>query len=174
MTSISHILTLALVNHWKNEKVRLEDDAKRVTLMFGDIPSKYRVYPFGDNKDSDNTIQGPKEDQQPQEPISFGEAPVTKVTRTIWKTVTRYMTKLPIITFEGPNDWTFETGKPYDFEEYHNADMIKIRLPSHWSKDNEDYSPPVYDSEPEEEHIPRIQPRCHYHWVLHLAGLPRC
>ena len=63
---------LALVNHWKNEKVRLEDDAKRVTLMFGDIPSIYRVYPFGDNKDSDNTIQKPKKDQPPKVIGSFG------------------------------------------------------------------------------------------------------
>ena len=87
------------------------------------------------------TTQESKTDQQPKEPITFGNAPTTTVTKTIWKTVTQYMTKLPIITFEGPNDWTFEAGKPYDFEEYHNGDMIKIRLPSHWSKDDEDYEP---------------------------------
>ena len=75
------------------------------------------------------------------------------------------MTKLPIITFQGSDDWTFETGKDYDFEEYHNADMIKVRLPSHWSKDDEDYEPPIYDSEPEDEYEPRAKPRCQYDWA---------
>ena len=43
--------------------------------------------------------------------------------------------------------------------------MVIVRLPSHWSKDDEDYNQPVYDSEPEDEYVPRIQPRCHYHWA---------
>ena len=94
--------------------------------MCGDIPSNHQVTPFGDNKDFDARIQGTKKEQQPKEPITFGNAPITTVHRTIWKTVTRYRTKLPIITFVGPNDWTFETGKDYDFEAYHNADMIKV------------------------------------------------
>ena len=82
------------------------------------------------------------------------------VHRTIWKKVTRYRTKLPIITFEGPKDWTFETGKDYDFEAYHNADMIKVRLPHNWKEDKEeDFNPPVYDDEPES------RPKCRYHWA---------
>ena len=43
--------------------------------------------------------------------------------------------------------------------------MIKVRLPSHWSKDDEDYEPPIYDSEPEDEYEPRVKPRCRYHWA---------
>ena len=124
----------------------------KVTLMFGDIPSNYQVTLFGDNKDSDNPVQGPKKEQQPKEPITYGNTPTTTVYRTIWTTKTRYRTKLPIITFEGPNDWTFETGKDYDFEAYHNADMIKVRLPHDWTENREeDFNPPVYDSEPEDK-----------------------
>ena len=122
---------LALVNHWKHEKTKQELAAKKakeeakkatkVTLMFGDIASNYKVTPFGDNKDSDK----PTQKQQPKEAITFGNAPTTTVHRTIWATVTRYRTKLPIITFNGPNDWSFETGKDYDFEELHNAEDRK-------------------------------------------------
>ena len=123
---------LALIYHWKHEKTKQElakaqEEAKKttkVTLMFGDIPSNHKVTPFGDNKDSDKLAQEPKKEQQPKETITFGNAPITTVHRTIWATVTRYRTKLPIIPFQGPNDWSFETGKDYDFEELHNADIV--------------------------------------------------
>jgi hypothetical protein len=124
--------------------------------MFGDIPSKYQVYPFGDNNDSDTTVQGPKEEQQPKEPITFGDAPVTTVTRTIWKTATRYITKLPMVTFN--NDWNFRSGEEYDFEELHGADMIRVRIPFHRQNDEDNYDPPIYDSESEDEPTPR--PEC--------------
>ena len=130
----------------------------RVNLMFGDMPSKYQVFPFGDNNDSVTTVQGPKEEQQPKEPITSGNALVTTVTRTIWKMAILYMTKLPIITFEGPNNWTFEGGKPYDFDAYNRVDILKVMLPSHWSKNDKDYNPPIYDSEPENKTTPR--PKC--------------
>ena len=84
---------LALVNHWKHEKTKQEiatkkaqEEAKKttkVTLMFGDIPSNHQVTPFGDNKDSNTLIQGPKKEQQPKESITLGDAPITTVHQTI-------------------------------------------------------------------------------------------
>ena len=160
---------LALINHWKHEKTKKElaikkaqEETKKtikVTLMFGDIPSNHQVTPFGDNKDSNK----PAPKQQPKEAITFGNAPTTTVHRTIWTTKTRYRTKLPIITFNGPNDWSFETGKDYDFEELHNADIIKVRLPQNWSEDTEeDFNPPIYDTETEDDYEPS---KCQCHWA---------
>ena len=46
--------------------------------------------------------------------------------------------------------------------------MIKVKLPNNWDKNNENdenYDPPIYDSELENKYDPQIQPRCHYCWA---------
>ena len=57
---------LALVNHWKHEEAKKATqkakETAKVTLMFGDIPSKCQVQPFGDNKDSNCNGGSPKRD----------------------------------------------------------------------------------------------------------------
>ena len=140
-----------------DEQIRQKDDAKRVNLTFGDFVTSDRVYPFGHNKESDEPVQGPKQEQQPGLPITFGDAPVNTITRTIWKVKTKYITKLPVIKFQGESDSHFQTRKEYDLEEFHEADMIRVRLPT---TEPEDYDPPIYDSDDE------LRPKeCKYHWA---------
>ena len=66
-----------------------------------------------------------------------------------------------MVTFN--NDWNFRSGEEYDFEELHGADIIKVRIPYQWQDDEDNYDPPIYDSESKNKPTPR--PECRYHWA---------
>ena len=60
--------------------------------------------------------------------------------------VPEYITKLPVTEFLREGDIHFQTRQEYDLEEFHEADRIRVRLPT---TEPEDYSPPIYDSDDE-------------------------